>query len=578
MGAHHNQQNHRRAAAAKQRRLAAQDDDEEASVKSLIARFSPTVIYTETMTDLTTEPVISSTDTPTTAPAPPPTTSAPAAPTTAANTPPPNTETTPTQTPDQPTTTESPPDNDVQTTTSPDVVTTPPVVTRPTSTLSQPRSILTTQSTLSIASSAASSTPSEPAGSGTNVGGVIGGIAAALLGLVAVVFVVRLIMNRKRKREEDNSTGFNASDFRRSAVLMNDPPTHDETVERGFNPRPPTMIERRLASPAPTFGTQYGAPAPFGGNEYGGNEYGNMDQYGQYQTFAPGQLMNNMSPISATSAHPTYPNAAYGQSPFSPIGSPVSEMAPGYEGGQPGVLTRQPSANGANGYPQDDAAQYATYPNQANLPVQNEYVDLDRSSVTPYQAAQYAEISKQLNTEVPAGLDTPAVNNMIHTSNEAPPVPTNDINSPFADPIPAALLPAAAAQVPRHSTDSVSHELNDFPIPPSPAHNSSPRIDSTPPMLPEIHVESRVASYDFPNAVRSHQFPATPSPLASSFGIATPSAAATSFPAAEPAPAAAPAAVPAAAPAAAPARAPAATDEKKRPDTIYDDDDAYGGF
>lgn len=353
---------------------------------------------------------------------------------------------------------------------------------------------------------------------------------------------------------------------------MNDPPTHDETVERGFNPMPPTMMQRRLASPAPTFGTQYGAPGPvpahYGGAS--GYDYGTMDQYGQY---------NQQS--SATSAHPMYnqPNSAYGQSPFSPVTSP-------YNGGQTADLARQPSSAtqlsrqpsaGPNLYLQDDA-QYATYHNQG----QTEYADLDRSSVTPYQAAQYAEISKQLNADVPLSMGTPAFNE--HNMEAPPPVPGKDTNSPFADPIPAVLLAggssADAAVHPGPSMDSDAQNLNDFPAPPSPAHSlNHQRIDSTPPMLPEIHVESRPQSYDFPASVRGSgvgsgypsgvtkdflksplgsQFPATPSPLASSFGIPTPPAAAMSFPmstAREVKPA-----------------------ENKRPETIYDDEDAYAGI
>ncbi|KAF8075207.1 hypothetical protein FPV67DRAFT_620659 [Lyophyllum atratum] len=451
---------------------------------------------------------------------------------------------------------------------------------------------ITTLSTLastSANSSAASSTPSDTPGTGTNVGGIIGGIAGALLGLTVLAFVVRFIIKRyQRRNDEDGAAAFNAGDFRRSAVLMNDPPTHNETVERGYNPRPPTMIERRLASPAPTFGTQYGAPGPYEAAR--GNEYGNMDQYGQYQSYGPGQMNNMSPPVSATSAHPMYLDQAYGQSPFSPMGSPVSAMGPGYDGSQAAILTRQPSSAtqlsrnnsaGANGYRQDDSTQFANYPNYPNqhLSAQNEYVDLNRSSVTPYQAAQYAEISMRLNTDIPEGLDTPAVNQFVRSSNEgAPPVPANDHSSPFADPVlPASLLAGSGRGAERPSPDSVSRDLDEFPAPPSPAHSS--RVDSAPPMLPEIYVESRTPSYDFPASAHGSsvasgypsgvakdfsksplgsQFPATPSPMASSFGVATPPPAATSFPGAAP--------------------AAEVKSEKKRPDTVYDDEDAYGGF
>ncbi|GLB41574.1 hypothetical protein LshimejAT787_1001740 [Lyophyllum shimeji] len=580
MGVHQNPQIHRRA-AAKQRRLTV-NEAEEALLKSLVARFSPTAVYTETDSLFTDPATNTPTDTTTTPPPLIPTTTPPPAPTTPTTTPPANTVTTSPQA--QPTTTTGlPPVQQTTANTDTNVVTPPPVLVTTSPIITSPtRTFSTTGLGASTTSSAPSSTTSSSPGSGTNVGGIVGGIAGALLGLAVLVFVVRFIMKRQRDKDDNSAAAFNASDFRRSAVLMNDPPTHDETVERGFNPRPPTMIQRKLASPAPTFGTQYGAPGPYGALD--GAEYGNMDQYGQYQSFAPGQVINAMSPpVSATSAHPMYHNPAYGQSPFSPIGSPVSAMGPGYDGGPAPVLTRQPSsatqpsrqlsAGSVHGQP---------YPDQANLSAPNEYVDLDRSSVTPFQAAQYAEISQRLNTPVPAGLDTPAVAQFVQSGNGgAPPVPANDSSSPFADPvpfIPAALLAGggAAANTRPTSADSVTQALDNFPAPPSPAHST--RVDLAPPMLPEIKLESRVASYDFPTSVRESpldnvtkdfmksplgsQFPATPSPLASSFEIASPPAAATSYPAAP---------VPE-------VKAEAKQEQKKRPDTVYDDDDAYGGI
>lgn len=42
---------HKRVVAAKHRRLSQDLDEEEARLQDLIARFSPTAIYTETLTD-----------------------------------------------------------------------------------------------------------------------------------------------------------------------------------------------------------------------------------------------------------------------------------------------------------------------------------------------------------------------------------------------------------------------------------------------------------------------------------------------------------------------------------------------
>lgn len=371
---------------------------------------------------------------------------------------------------------------------------------------------------------------------------------------------------------------------------MNDPPTHEDIVSAGFNPRPPTMIERRLASPAPAFGTQHGAPGPHYFDGHNGQDYGATDQYGQqYQSFAPGQVMhqNNMSPPqSATSANPLYPNAAYAQSPFSPIGTPVYEGGFDDRAGASPYLTRQPSngnqLNRQPSYGQDVPAQYANYPGQAPQAAQGypaaDYVDLARSSVSPYQAAQYAEISKKLNTDIPAGLDTPAVAQFVQAGNRA------DV-SPFADP-----GSPMAPQTPQGRGSVESAQEFNFPAPPSPAYTNSSRIDSTPPMLPEITVESRVSvtSYDFPNSVRASadphspmgsgypsgaaaatgglyaaqaQYPATPSPLASSFVIDTPPVGKTFDSAPLPSP-----------------RVSAVPKPETRPETVYDAEDAYGGI
>jgi len=85
------------------------------------------------------------------------------------------------------------------------------------------------------------------------------------------------------------------------------------------------MIERHLASPAPTFSTQYGHPPP-AYNECTGEHARTGAGHGasNYQSPPPGQdiSMNNgaPSPISATSTLPMYTDPAYGQSPFSPAG------------------------------------------------------------------------------------------------------------------------------------------------------------------------------------------------------------------------------------------------------------------
>ncbi|KDR80854.1 hypothetical protein GALMADRAFT_1111913 [Galerina marginata CBS 339.88] len=324
------------------------------------------------------------------------------------------------------------------------------------------------------------------------------------------------------------------------------------------------MIERHLASPAPTFGTQYGHPGPAYNHQeaYSAGPAGYPDNHAGYgssfQSYGPGQNMNMNnaapSPIAASSAHPMFqPPAAYAQSPFSPV-SPqypaqdnfASPEATAYPAAYP-VLTRQGSSHSAEEHHQPgspSALERETAP-------ANDYVDLSRSSVSPYQAAQYVEISRRLNTEVPAGLPTADIDR------DLPPVPEK---SPFADPGSAPPSPGGQYAIDRSYLEleptshrasgesSVSQTL-EFPVPPSPAHTvtSRYRIDSMPPTLPEIHIESRVSVGNYPVIRNSgatmdgglspglttgtgSRFPTTPSPLASSFGFPSPAPEATTFP------------------------------------------------
>lgn len=470
-------------------------------------------------------------------------------------------------------------------------------------------------------------------------------------------------MQRRWRKRGADEVEFNAKSFRRSAVLMDDPPTHADTVDRGYNPRPPTMIERRMvgnSSPAPTFGTQYGAPAP---------GYGDGYAYG----IQPGQVMYNPSmsppPQTATSANPLF---AYPQTAFSPMASPVSSTVGPYnsaynENGdlvrQPSnaqSLTRQPSAPGLGRQPSMASSNPQLYrqPSQAAhmpmperpqynaepYPPHNDYIDLSRSSVSPYQAAQYAEISRRLNTEVPGGLDTPAVNQFVDEKmrtvfedgeTSPPPPPEKDAferdESPFVDPTeesepvhesPKAQVAPQQMPAPQFEAQQGKGEGHDdrestsfqFPAPPSPTHN---RIDSTPPMLPEIHISS---GYDFPSSpspvhsgfpsgvsssaygdsqyAGANRFPVTPSPLASSFVLPAPPPAAagkSSFPgtpversfhtSTTPPPTKPSFTVPEPSSATAVVEVHTPTlrqGEGKRPNSVYtvygDEEDAYGGF
>ncbi|KAJ7797499.1 hypothetical protein B0H14DRAFT_2910839 [Mycena olivaceomarginata] len=375
--------------------------------------------------------------------------------------------------------------------------------------------------------------PPSPAVNTTSamVAPVIGGVAGGILGLTLIIFAITWFMRRRRPTED--AINFDPGTFRRSAMLMTDPPTHQETVERGYNPAtPPAMVERRPIYTQASFDNTVGINSPTSGSQ--------LVFQAPYSPITAGP--NVSSPVSA------YDHHSWG----APNAAPVP------------VLTRNTS--GSSAHSAHSAAGTLHSPPPQN---ETEYLDLERgTSVTPYQAEQYVEISKRLNTEVPRGLDTPTV---------------SQIDDPFADD------DAKEEQAQEVDALPMVQDMS-FPAPPSPVHTSSSRYarDSQPPTLPEIVLQSRVSVTSaylsdsapgtpgagqtvFMNAqvgkspfaespMGSSRFPVTPSPLASSFSVPSPPAAAVSFPA---------------------EHAQARPEAKKRQtvySTVYDEEDAYGGM
>lgn len=117
-------------------------------------------------------------------------------------------------------------------------------------------------------------------------------------------------------------------------------------------------------------------------------------------------------------------------------------------------LTRQPSA----------AAGFASAAAPPSVDPNASYIDLNRSSVSPYQAAQYADISRQLGATDP--------NEQVHGRYELPEEP---LPSPFDDPVEA--TPAQKAAAPQ------GHVHNPFDTPaPGPAnmtHAPQPQGNTT---------------------------------------------------------------------------------------------------
>lgn len=236
---------------------------------------------------------------------------------------------------------------------------------------------------VSTATPSATGTPASSSSGSINVTAVVGGIAATLVGLAAVVFLVMWLM---RRRNKDDDEDFNASIFRRQSAIL-----QDDAVS--FNPRPPTMIERHVTNASPALAAQRGVNS------------GGQNFYGGYGSFGPGEIVQ-----------PAYGQPVMGYGESGQLARQPSNAA---------FLTRQPTAAGRG----------ATLSPGDNDP---HYVDLNRSSVTPFQAAQYADISRRLNA-----MDNPRGSDDLHRA----PLP-----SPFDDHpeevAPTHNTPAPAAQAP----------------------------------------------------------------------------------------------------------------------------------
>ncbi|KAF8887369.1 hypothetical protein BD779DRAFT_1672815 [Infundibulicybe gibba] len=95
------------------------------------------------------------------------------------------------------------------------------------------------QSASASISSSATSTP--PPSGDSPVGTIVGALAGAILGIAVISVIVGFILRRWRKRRRDReSINFGTDDFRKSAMMLGGDPFSPS------NPRPPSMVERRL--------------------------------------------------------------------------------------------------------------------------------------------------------------------------------------------------------------------------------------------------------------------------------------------------------------------------------------------
>ena len=292
---------------------------------------------------------------------------------------------------------------------------------------------------------------------------------------------------------------------RQSAVLADD---LEPSPSFGAPPRPPTMIERHMNNASIRQPASPNMP-----NMYANNAYGNgYDARGYSQnSFSPGQV------VSPHSANPFF--SPYAQDV---MGSPVSSTVPEYHdpprSSSPvfppqAALAREPST----GMGQVTAARQNSVTGGPFNPVVSSpdatdphYSNLSRSSVTPFQAAQYAEITEKLGTPMSSVLGAvPEERQAIASDNMAIPDSSTlgeNMHTEFVD--------SAAVQQP---IDSPSYESDDeFPLP-SPNFQQT-RIPSLPPTLPEISVPQRsfspVSSLEFPVPLSVHN---SPSPFSAEF-------------------------------------------------------------
>lgn len=436
----------------------------------------------------------------------------------------------------------------------------------------------------STTSAAAAATSSAATSGGTSTSAIVGGIAGGLVGVAGLIFLVMFIMRRYRKHDEDEDSPFDANDFRRQSAILID----DDQASMGGNgrrgARPPTMIERHMANtntfdapPMPSLQQyqQYNdMPAGMAGmagagmaNAYDGNGYDSRADYGngsgypahnnqggltRQPSFSPGQIVSPTSPPPVHGAG--YADLSRTPS-FDQYGLPMQTD-----------LARQPSMG--MGYPDMNLSRQNSMAQQqqSNLGVQQHYGDsgLDRSSVTPFQAQQYAEIHQRLN------LDQPNPSSSLRAVNE------DEEQGPFTDynDAPEPFDPSGRGSVDEDEPHALPNPFgNDDLTPPSPVYSMNPksagtnnasrdRIVSQPPSLPELNRSFSPispSSYDFPQTPNMAMTPtaarANPSPLNNTFAPAE---------VAVPRPA---------------ERAPQSNAQRPvSTHTVYDEADAYGGF
>ena len=384
---------------------------------------------------------------------------------------------------------------------------------------------------------------------------------------------LKLSYQRKCRGREDEAFAeeiWNRNDAIRQSAIIADSPEPVRPYDAP--PRPPTMIERHMNNQSSIPPRQPTLPNMYANHPYG-TGYG-ATNYAQ-NSFSPGQV------VTPTSANPFF--SPYAQDV---MGSPVSSSVPeyhdqprsGHPAFPPQALTREPST----GMEQVAVARQNSVTGGPFNPVVSSpdaadphYTDLSRSSVTPFQAAQYAEITEKLGAPMSSVLSAvPEEPQSVASDNMAIPSRDDDPSAQAGNTHTESLFTdAVAVQQPMDEEPD-----DDLPLPSPSAFQQQTRIASLPPTLPEISVPERsfspVASLEFPVPLSVHN---SPSPFSAEFSdVHGPPPTTSNYKSS-----------PLATSTVMPAQATVVPCEPKsdgaptRPDTVYtvyDEEDAYGGM
>ncbi|KAG8731354.1 hypothetical protein FRC11_004415, partial [Ceratobasidium sp. 423] len=395
-----------------------------------------------------------------------------------------------------------------------------------------------------------------------NAGTIVGAVAGGFVALIVLIAFVSWIVRQHSKRKTGNHDDFDRQSYLRNSMMIPDEP--DRPVRgtqaalalarsnTSVGPRPPTMIERKN-----TYFT-HGQPSP-------------SFAPGQFISFEPGQIVSAPGTAAGEPAYPS-PVAFAAYTPPDqhhqtelvrrPSGAQLLNRAP-TNGGMydNGSYAPSPVSFGPDSYSAQSPDSYGhdgyTYPMNPGAVDHRGMVQ----SVTPFQAQQYAEISRQL--EDPGyGYEPDSFHPISPGPGPASPVVRSTSGSEVGSP-----------------TKGSPSPLDESPMPNPFDEKASQRIDSMPPALPPIESLSRTGtpidpnpqharwSYDAKSQNEGNRLsvagmlmpePPTPPPMAVIRED-------------RPAPATVPA----------PASAPAAhngTQPTQRPHSVFDADDAYGGM